>query len=244
MQKIHNPNELITLKEIQNKYDENDNYLTEDLIKNIDLMIKSSQDVHKELIKILKKRLIINNIETTVLDGLIFRKLIEKKNHHINLELNTLFPKGIINLKSSLKTDYQPLQELLINKEFQEADQLTQALLCKLTPLNKNNKRKWLYFTDIPLIPSNDLFIIDLLWKVYSNGKFGFSIQRKIWQKQNYDWDKFLDKVGWVKCGIMKRYPQEFAWTINAPQGHLPLFNQLRGKQVIYYLFKHIAWLQ
>lgn len=244
MQKIHNSNDLIIIEKIQNIYDQNNNYISQDIVNDINLIIANNQNGQNQLINLLKKRLIINNQETTILDGLIFRQLIDKKIHSINLELNNLFPNGIINLKSYLTINYQPLQDLLIHKKFQEADKLTQDILCKLTPLNKNNKRKWLYFTDIPLIPSHDLLILDLLWKVYSNGKFGFSIQKRIWEKQNYNWNKFLNQVGWIQDDIMKRYPQEFTWTINAPKGHLPLFNQLRGVQVIYYIFKHIAWLK
>ena len=243
MQKIHNKNDLIILEKIQKIYDQNNIYITDNLIDDIDLVIKNNKNGQKKLIEILHTRLIINNKDTTILDGLIFRKLIDTKINYINLKLRDLFPNGIINSKFSSKIDYQTLQNLLIDRKFQEADKLTQTILCELTPLNKNNKRKWLYFTDIPLIPSNELLLIDLIWRVYSNGKFGFSIQKRIWENQNHDWDKFLNIVGWVKDGTMRRYPKEFKWNLNAPKGHLPLLNQLRGVQVINYIFKHIAWL-
>lgn len=83
-----------------------------------------------------------------------------------------------------------------------------------------------------------------MLWKVYSKGKFGFSIQKNIWLKQNKQWDKLWEKIKWLeaKTGIMKRYPKEFTWSIDAPEGHLPLFNQLRGTQTLYYLFQKINW--
>jgi len=246
MQKIHNPKNEIILEKIKKLYEKNkkSDYITQKIINEIDTIIQDNEYSQKELIKILKKSLITENQSTSILDGLIFSRLIEIKTKYIRIELKKFFPNGIINLQSSSEINYQPLQDLLINKNFQEADKLTQKILCKLTPLNKNKQRNWLYFTDISLIPSNDLLIIDLLWTTYSYGKFGFSIQRKIWQKQNKDWNKFLNQVGWIQNGKMRRYPQEFIWTINAPKGHLPLFNQLRGIQVIDYLFKHVAWLQ
>jgi hypothetical protein len=36
---------------------------------------------------------------------------------------------------------------------------------------------------------------IDALWRYFSDGKFGFSVQRKIWIGQKRQWPKFF-KVG------------------------------------------------
>ena len=77
---------------------------------------------------------------------------------------------------------------------------------------------------------------------MYSRGKFGFSIQRKIWLTHQCKWNLFWQTIGWTKQDIPCRYPTEFIWTIDAPKGHLPLFNQLRGVQVLSALFNHIVW--
>nr|QCI07765.1 hypothetical protein [Pleonosporium borreri] len=194
------------------------------------------------LLNILILRRLTNEHELIILDGLLFDYLMKSNINNIKEKLYYSFPNGIVPLKSSLKMNYEILQKLLIEKNFKEADKLTQKYLCSLAGLNENNKRQWLYFTDISLIPAEDLYTIDLLWQMYSQGKFGFSIQRKIWIFNNYNWNKLWQQIGWIHKGVMRRYPQEFIWTINAPTGHLPLFNQLRGNQVLASLFEHIAW--
>nr|YP_010952330.1 conserved hypothetical plastid protein [Gloiopeltis furcata]WMP13999.1 conserved hypothetical plastid protein [Gloiopeltis furcata] len=138
--------------------------------------------------------------------------------------------------------DYKPLQKLLISKHYRQADRLTQIYLCQLAGLDEDSKRNWLYFTDIQSLPSEDLATIDMLWRLYSRNKFGFSRQRKIWLSNNCNWEKLWSRIGWKNEGVACRYPDEFMWSIDAPQGHLPLFNQLRGVQVLSALFDHTVW--
>jgi len=198
----------------------------------------------EKLLNFLIHRRIIQKKTILILDGILFQVLYKTKNKNIAQKLQQYFKNGIINLKQDFRINYQPLQNLLIQNKFEEADKITQKYLCNLAGLDSNNKRQWLYFTDIPLIPSEDLLIIDLLWRVYSQGKFGFSVQRKIWLANNCKWTKLWNQIGWTNKGIPCRYPEEFIWTIDAPSGHLPLFNQLRGIQVLSSLFEHIAWQQ
>lgn len=193
------------------------------------------------LLELLIKRRIIQNIDFSSLDSILFEILYTSTSDKIQQTLKNYFSHGIIELKSSLKIDYQPLQNLLMLQNYKEADRLTQIQLCKLAGLDRHSKRDWLYFTDIPLLPSDDLFAIDLLWRMYSRDKFGFSRQRQIWLINNSNWEKFCFQIGWTNQGIARRYPDEFIWDINAPQGHLPLFNQLRGVQVLSALFHHIV---
>nr|YP_009654290.1 hypothetical protein [Pleurostichidium falkenbergii]QCH39577.1 hypothetical protein [Pleurostichidium falkenbergii] len=177
-----------------------------------------------------------------IIDGLIYQKIVEKNDSEIQKKLKEKLPNGIINLEKCSDINYQELQNLLINKNFEEADKLTQEYLRDIVKLKTNSSKNWLYFTDIQFIPKKDLFILDLLWKIYSKGKFGYSIQKKIWIKNNKKWDHLWKKIYWTKHGVMKRYPNEFTWTIDAPEGHLPLFNQLRGTQTLLYLFLSIDW--
>nr|YP_010502356.1 Ycf53 [Grateloupia turuturu]UXC96769.1 Ycf53 [Grateloupia turuturu] len=213
--------------------------------------IKISKEIAKEgeggqraLLKLLVHRLIEKQTEISYLDGIIFETLRLTEISYIKEELDKFFDEGLIKLDTNLNYDYQPLQKLLISQEFLEADKLTQVLLCKLAGLNENNKRNWLYFTDISLLPPKDLYIIDKLWRIYSRGKFGFSIQRQIWLTNNCNWEKLWKKIGWKNQGTPCRYPNEFIWDTSAPSGHLPLFNQLRGVQVLSALFQHIVWDQ
>jgi hypothetical protein len=73
----------------------------------------------------------------------------------------------------------------------------------------------WLHFGDIERFPCKDLKIIDKLWVHYSGGKFGFSVQKKIWQEcwgsppDNDDWKRFGERVGWKeKGGNWKEYSE------------------------------------
>ena len=198
----------------------------------------------KKLINYLIHRRITTKQKISLLDGIIFEKLYNTGNNNILIILKKYFRQGIIECNNNLTFNYQSLQDLLIDQKFQEADTLTQIYLCKLAGLNIEKTRKWLYFTDIAIIPSEDLLHIDLLWQIYSRGKFGFSVQRQIWITNKCKWNIFWQTIGWTKKDIPCRYPKEFIWTIDAPKGHLPLFNQLRGVQVLYALFNHIAWQQ
>lgn len=180
---------------------------------------------------------------TNYVDGVIYELLLKSYSISIKSVLQNSFPTGIVPLNSDLNINYTRLQKLLIEKKFQKADSLTQALLCELSQAINGHSRPWLYFTDISSLPGVDLHTIDQLWQIHSNGLFGLSIQRKIWLANNTNWEKFWNKIGWTTNNITRRYPQEFTWNLNAPEGHLPLFNQLRGVQVLVALFEHPVWL-
>jgi len=69
---------------------------------------------------------------------------------------------------------------------------------------------------------------IDQLWVKYSNGRFGFSVQKRIYQSlggtSKYDekvWDKFGDKVGWRKNNKWLYY-YDLSFLEKAPEAHLP----------------------
>jgi len=213
-------------------------------IQIIENIAKSGIDGQESLLILLKNRRLNEKFQVSFIDTIIFDILSNTEIPKIYKKLYQIFPQGIIKLSPSLKLNYEQLQYLLINKQFQQADQLTQQHLCELAGLAKDNKRQWLYFTDIPSIPSEDLFIIDLLWKTYSKEKFGFSVQRNIWLSNNRNWNILWEKIGWTQNGLMRRYPIEFIWETEAPKGHLPLFNQLRGIQVLLALFQHKVWTE
>ena len=181
-----------------------------------------------------------NTLPNLVL-GKIYQTLYQSKISHIQDFLNDNFPTGIIPLNSDKNIDYLPLQKALSEGDFQKADLITSQKLCELAG-EMALKRKWLYFTEVTRFPNTDLLTIDQLWITYSEGKFGFSIQRSIWLSLNKNFVKMWDKIGWRKNNNWTRYPQEFTWDITAPRGHLPLSNQLRGSRVINSLLSHPAW--
>ncbi|AFZ48156.1 GUN4 domain protein [Cyanobacterium stanieri PCC 7202] len=180
------------------------------------------------------------DVPTPVL-GKIYQLLKHSNNQDYQNFINDKIPQGIVKPESSLNIDYSELQQLLIDKEYQKADVLTRVKLCEIAG-EKAQQRKWLYFTEISKFPISDLHTIDLLWNVYSEGKFGYSVQRKIWLSQGKDFIELWTKLKWKNGNRWTKYPQEFIWDLSAPLGHLPLSNQLRGVREIDALFAHPAW--
>ncbi|WP_124978237.1 GUN4 domain-containing protein [Aphanothece sacrum] len=173
--------------------------------------------------------------------GKVYQSLYQIKQTKAQEFLQNNFPDGIIPLKSELNIDYRPLSHLLIEQKFQAADTLTRRKLCELAGKDAI-QRKWVYFTEVEQFPPTDLQTINSLWRVYSEGKFGFSVQRKIWLSLGQDFVKLWPKIGWKQANNWTQYPNEFIWDLSAPVGHLPLLNQLRGVRVAASLFSHPVW--
>nr|YP_009391971.1 hypothetical protein [Periphykon beckeri]ARW60319.1 hypothetical protein [Periphykon beckeri] len=229
---------LLTQEQIRTIFTKDHLIITNEIEQIINHLLINEENKEIIIQEIIKRTNIGNsNIKTA--NKLAYNK---KRTNQIHDRTIEKLPNDLQNFTKFNYSIYQNLQNLLINKKFKEADKLTQKCLCDIVNIQTNTSKNWLYFTDIQLIPKVDLFILDLLWKIYSKGKFGFSIQKKIWLKNKKQWEKFWQKIGWLKGNEMKRYPKEFMWTIDAPEGHLPLFNQLRGTQTLFYLFKNIEW--
>jgi hypothetical protein len=233
--------DLAMLQELSTQMDDLSISTQLDLINRIYATGKDGQD---KLLTLLIERSQTASRRVNCMDGLIFELLLQSNNLNIKKGIDLNFTNGIVPLKSAYNIDYIPLQKLLVSKNFQAADQITQMKLCELSRKAGNHGRDWLYFTDILLLPAEDLYSIDQLWQVHSQGLFGLSIQRNIWLAQNSNWEKLWDKIGWKINKVACRYPCEFIWDLSAPAGHLPLFNQLRGVQVLASLFLHPVWTQ
>ncbi|XP_006852129.2 tetrapyrrole-binding protein, chloroplastic [Amborella trichopoda] len=164
-------------------------------------------------------------------------------------------PTTTMNSSLSLSTNqqtisYDLLEEHLSNKQFREADEETRRLLIQLAG-EQAQTRKYVFFSEVKFIGASDLQAIDKLWSTHSNGKFGYSVQKKIWEKVERDFTKFFVKVGWMKkleteveqFGY-RSFPTEFMWELNGetPEGHLPLTNALRGTQLLYSILTHPAF--
>ncbi|BAZ39806.1 GUN4 domain-containing protein [Calothrix sp. NIES-4101] len=177
----------------------------------------------------------------TWLDGKIYQLLLNANSDKTTDFLQTHFPEGVVPLKSDCGINYQPLQQLLAKQDFEAADKMTIQKMCEVAG-ESASQRKWLYFTEVDSFPVTDLHTINKLWIVHSEGKFGFTVQREIWLAQGKNWDNLWTKIGWKDGNNWTRYPNGFTWDLNAPRGHLPLSNQLRGVRVIAALFTHPAW--
>jgi hypothetical protein len=180
-------------------------------------------------------------VEPTALDGRIVQVLFATQRDDLRRLLNQYWPQGRLAMPSDRGIDYAPLQECLVKQDFQEADRLNIAKLCELAGEDAM-RRNWLYFTEVEQFPKTDLQTIDRLWRIYSEDKFGFLVQRRIWLGLGQNWDKLWPRLGWKEANIWTRYPGEFIWDLSAPDGHLPLSNQLRGVRVMASLLNHPAW--
>lgn len=115
-------------------------------------------------------------------------------------------------------------------------------------------KRNYVFFSEVQFIPASDLQTIDQLWRKHSNSRFGYSVQRRIWNKVNRDFTEFFKKVGWMKrlkqgegeqeYYSYRSFPAEFVWDLgdSTPEGHLPLTNALRGTQLLATILQHPAF--
>ena len=103
--------------------------------------------------------------------------------------LSEKFPLGVVPLESERGIDYRLLQQLLAQHDFQAADVMTLQKMCELAGAAAVN-RKWIYFTEVATLPIADLRTLDWLWLMSSEGKFGFSVQRRIWLSLGKDFNK------------------------------------------------------
>ncbi|XP_027354922.1 tetrapyrrole-binding protein, chloroplastic [Abrus precatorius] len=142
---------------------------------------------------------------------------------------------------TSQAISFDLLHQLLSAKNFQQADEETRRLLIVLAG-DPAQKRGYVFFSEVQFISQTHLKTIDKLWRQHSDNKFGYSVQKKIFNKVNGDFTKFFIKVGWMKKldteveqYNYRSFPTEFVWELNddTPEGHLPLTNALRGTQLL-----------
>ncbi|MBK1986113.1 GUN4 domain-containing protein [Sphaerospermopsis aphanizomenoides BCCUSP55] len=126
-----------------------------------------------------------------------------------------------VELKSDVGMDYRRLRDLLEAGNWKEADEETARVMLAVA---KREEEGWLEVEHIDNFPCVDLRNIDQLWVKYSDGKFGFSVQKRIYQglggTRSYDakiGEAFEETVGWG-VGVVLKYFQ----VILAPEGHLP----------------------
>jgi hypothetical protein len=207
-------------------------------IKVISLLAKAGGDGLRVLREFLLER---RSTTPNSVDGKVYQVLYTSADPVSAEFLRSTFPHGLLPTPSDRQIDYSLLQKLLAAADFQSADRITIQLLCELAG-PAAVQRKWLYFTEVDTFPETDLQTINTLWQLYSEDKFGFSVQREIWLGVGKMWDKMWPKIGWKNGNNWTRYPQEFTWDLTAPRGHLPLSNQLRGVRVMEKLLSHPAW--
>ncbi|BAY88946.1 MULTISPECIES: caspase, EACC1-associated type [unclassified Tolypothrix] len=133
-------------------------------------------------------------------------------------------------LSSEKGVDYTKLRDLLAAGKWKEADIETCRVM--LQAIERTEKGT---FTQDALLnfPGADLRTIDSLWVKYSDGHFGFSVQKEIYfsvggklDGQNYReaWEKLKILVGWKKEVFTSKYIDP-TFNTSSPRGHLPIIN-------------------
>ncbi|MBD2178492.1 GUN4 domain-containing protein [Pseudanabaena sp. FACHB-1998] len=160
--------------------------------------------------------------------------------------LKDLQPLKITNITSSANMalrskGLRELREALSLGQWQEGDRLTNQIILELA---KKTQISQLTTVDIQQIPCDLWLEIDRAWMEASNGHFGWTSQRQIWDslggkliyRENNYWEfavvyeRFADRVGWRKPRWFKlafspkvwRKYENLTFTIASPQGHLP----------------------
>jgi len=101
-------------------------------------------------------------------------------------------------LPSERGIDYVPLATMLATGDFLGADQFTRDNLIKISGPN-SVKRGFVYWTEVKNLPKTDLITMERLWLQFSNGQFGYSVQKRVWDVENANFDRFIRRIGWTK---------------------------------------------
>jgi len=198
-------------------------------------------------------------VRTAIKEGMALQS--ENRPKTVTAWLNLLQPPKP---RFKVPAQYQRLAKLLEAGDWQGADQETQKQM--LTVVNRTDKALLdresilenlenvsfedvqmlllppsagycLSLEDIENFPCEDLRTIDQLWVYYSQGRFGFSVQKQIYQAlggtrrlhktREYErqlWKAFGEKVGWKEKDGKWLYYQDLTFNTSAKRGHLPVY--------------------
>lgn len=122
---------------------------------------------------------------------------------------------------------YTRLQALLAAGKWKEADRQTNLVMLQAFGIEQEANLDEKHLKNFPC---EILCTIDQLWLKYSNGRFGFSVQKRLFEdvggKPGVDdyktYYRFGERVGWLveNCWLSET---NLIFTLDAPSGHLPL---------------------
>jgi hypothetical protein len=126
---------------------------------------------------------------------------------------------------SDVGANYSELEKLLIEKKWEQADFATKTLIFEISRRNQQAAigRDWLTQAGVENFPCRDLQTIDRMWRQHSQGRYGFSVQLRLWdtslepdklQAEPERWRRFRKHLGW--------YPREDKEFKPEIEGRLP----------------------
>ncbi len=133
---------------------------------------------------------------------------------------------------SARAVDHTRLRDFLSNKKWKEADRETWTVMCQSLSLTPGTQ---LEISQIYQLPCPDLQTVDRLWLHYSQGRFGFSVQKQIYESVKGDYIRFCDRVNWQTYNSATASGQ-IKFTEKAPIGHLPSRSWVGGIQWVRHL--------
>lgn len=159
---------------------------------------------------------ISNRINQAILQGMELHP--QDRPQSVAEFLQSLFPP-----EEPVPARYHKLRDLLAAGKWKEADKETAWVMLQVAG---REEKKYFRYKDIENFPCEDLRAIDKLWVKYSTGRFGFSVQKRIWLEVGgkEDWEtecRLADRVGWRVKGKWQSY-DDLIWGLAAPTGHLP----------------------
>ena len=128
-------------------------------------------------------------------------------------------------LRSAVGLDYRPLRNLLAEENYRAADQETWYLM--LQAMGRQTEGS-LSLDSLRQLSRIDLETIDQLWRTFSQGRFGFTVQKQIYQRlggtTDFDyplWATFGHQVGWCIDRQWLNY-SHLNFSAQAPRGSFP----------------------
>jgi GUN4-like/NACHT domain len=146
-------------------------------------------------------------------------------------------------LKQEVKASkYAKLEAMLKAKQWRDADEETYRVMIQVVgkEVGQGFDRQ-----DLENFPCEDLLMIDGLWKGASNRHFGFSVQKKIWEKcgspmsYNDDYKKFMTEVGWRRGDELVSYSNLKFSLLYSLEGELPV----SSNYVLIDDFREVFWV-
>lgn len=128
---------------------------------------------------------------------------------------------------------YANLETLLQTQQWREADQETYRLM--ITTVGKEDGQ-FLNSDDLKTFPCEDLQMLDRLWVKYSDGKWGFSVQKQIWEDCGSPTEidefkrMFCDLIGWTNNGKWQNPTYDLK---NSLDGELPWIRRISSLSLL-----------
>jgi len=132
-----------------------------------------------------------------------------------------------------LKANYIKLEQLLAAGKWKEADEETYNKMLEVGGKQQESqfRGELIGMKDIRNFSCPDWRAMDRLWVKYSKGRFGFSVQKRIYQNLGGTKEfngqllfAYYEAIGWKQKGEKEKWLlySQLTFNRNAPSGHLP----------------------